>query len=114
MCSTLLMQGSTIESILIMEFVLLWRNKWLTSDARTIGDMANCLEAAADELREMEARGVILDLTSDIDADFATLLTDDPEVAEEFGFEEFICDECRARLEAAGLSVPASSALGGT
>jgi hypothetical protein len=72
---------------LTIRFETLWRNKWLTSNARSIGEMADALQAAADELREMEAQGVVLDESSDMLCDYATLVTFDAVVAEQFGFE---------------------------
>src|SRR5215218_1915614 len=65
-----------------------WRNKWLTAKAESIGDMIGSLQAAADELREMKSRGVTLDQGGGVGDDYATLITDDPSVAEEFGFDD--------------------------
>jgi hypothetical protein len=70
-----------------MRFESIWRNKWLTANAKTIGEMADALEAAAGELRAMQAQGVVLDAESDTQSDYATLVTYDPAVAEKFGFE---------------------------
>jgi hypothetical protein len=44
-----------------MRFEMLWRNKWLTSNARSVGEMADELRAAADELEAMARAGVVLD-----------------------------------------------------
>src|SRR5262245_47482057 len=73
-----------------------WRNKWLTSEAETIGDMAEALQGAVDRLRAMEARGVRLRDSGSVTDDYAVLETDDPDVADEFGFEEPGCDGFRA------------------
>jgi hypothetical protein len=70
-----------------MRFEMTWRNKWLTSQAKSIGEMADALQAAADELRAMEAKGVVLAEGSDVEDDYATLVTEDPDVAGEFDFE---------------------------
>ncbi len=70
-----------------MTYELTWRNKWLTAEASSIDDMAASLQGAADELREMKARGVVLADTGTVTDDYAFLQTDDPEVAKEFGFE---------------------------
>jgi hypothetical protein len=67
-------------------FELLWCRRRLTSGAETINGLIDALQEAADELREMRDAGVDLEpLGSD---GHALLLTDDPEVAERFGFEE--------------------------
>jgi hypothetical protein len=70
-----------------------WRNKWLTAKATSIDDMIGSLQTAADELRKMKARGVTLDEGSSVGDDYATLITDDPSVAEEFGFDEPDADD---------------------
>lgn len=63
-------------------YATFWRNKFLTINAKSIGEMAALLEAAAKELRKMEAAGVRLDgLAND---DYAMLVTDDPRVAHMF------------------------------
>ena len=67
-------------------YELLWRNKFLTLEARTIEDMAQGLEQAAAELRRMQAAGVRLSPNGIAD-DYALLRTDDAAVAEEFGFD---------------------------
>jgi hypothetical protein len=69
-------------------YEMLWRNKWLTSDARTIEDMIAQLRRAADQLEEMREHGVSLDPESGIGDDYAMLVTEDPEVAKRFGMEE--------------------------
>ncbi|MGP0062735.1 MAG: hypothetical protein ACLQGP_03915 [Isosphaeraceae bacterium] len=66
----------------------LWRNKWLTSEAKTIEEMIASLRAAADHLEEMRRAGVILEDDGGIGDDYATLVTTDPEVAKKFGMEE--------------------------
>lgn len=68
-------------------YELIWRNKWLTAEATSLGEMAAMLEAAAVELREMAATGVELD-PKGMGDDYAFLSTSDPSVAERFGFEE--------------------------
>jgi hypothetical protein len=70
-----------------MRYETNWRNKWLTTNARTIGEMANALQAAADVLREMQAHGITLDAGSDVAGDYAALVTHDPAVADRFGLE---------------------------
>jgi hypothetical protein len=69
------------------EYEYLWRNRWLTADAESIDDMIAALQAAADELRGMKDKGVVLDQV--MDNDYARLVTNDPAVAKEFGFTLF-------------------------
>ncbi len=66
----------------------LWRNKWLTSEAKTIDAMIASLRAAADSLDEMREAGVTLEDNGGVGDDYATLVTTDPEVAKKFGMEE--------------------------
>ncbi len=66
---------------------LLWRNKWLTAGAKTIDDMIEDLQAAADGLREMRDAGVVLEDDGGTEDDYATLVTRDPDVAARFGFD---------------------------
>ena len=69
------------------QFNLVWRNKFLTAEATTIDDMIAALAEATEELRQMKAAGVVLaDDGSAVD-DYAILLTTDPKVAEQFGFD---------------------------
>lgn len=70
-----------------MLYELIWRNKWLTAEAHSLDDMINALQDAADDLRAMKARGVVLADTGTVCDDYAYLETSDPEVAKEFGFE---------------------------
>src|SRR4051812_29603986 len=71
-----------------MQYTLTWRNKFLTTQATTIGDMAQALEDAAQELRGMERDGVALDPESGVENDYCLLVTKDPEVARKYDFEE--------------------------
>lgn len=66
----------------------LWRNKWLTSEAKTIDDMIASLRAAADDLEEMQKAGVTLEDNGGVGGDYAMLVTTDLGVAERFGMEE--------------------------
>jgi hypothetical protein len=70
-----------------MQYTMTWRNKWLTSNAETIRDMAQALEQAAGELRQMEKDGVTLDPARGPD-DYALLVTADKGIAETYCFEE--------------------------
>src|SRR5262249_6077338 len=67
---------------------LVRRNKFLTSEARSSGEMAQALEDAARQLRPMEQDGISLDPESGVEDDHALLVTTDPKVARKYDFEE--------------------------
>lgn len=71
-----------------MQYMLTWRNKYLTSEAKTVGEMAQALEEKARQLRDMEQDGFLLDPESSVEDDYALLATDDLEVARKYGFED--------------------------
>lgn len=71
----------------------LWRNKWMTSDAKTIEDMILMIRGAADDLQAMKDAGITLDEDSGISDDYARLITTDPKVADTFGLELYEDDE---------------------
>jgi Ran GTPase-activating protein (RanGAP) involved in mRNA processing and transport len=70
-----------------MDYEILWRNKYLTMNATTLDEMIGALQQAVDELKAMKAAGVTLDQDSDMGGDFARLVTSNPRVAEQLGFE---------------------------
>jgi hypothetical protein len=80
-----------------------WSNQDLTTDARTIGEMAAALEHAARELRRMQQAGVVLAEDSDLEAGHAILVTTEPSVANQFGFK---LEENGGGEEGAGQGVP--------
>jgi hypothetical protein len=65
----------------------IWRNKFLTVDANTLGEMARKLKEAAAELEAMHATGQVT-LEGGVGDDYAELVTTDSGVAKEFGFTE--------------------------
>ena len=67
-------------------FSRLWRSKFLTTHARSLGDLIEALSEAADELRRMQRAGVTLDPDGGVADGYAELLTDDPVTARVFGF----------------------------
>lgn len=70
-------------------YIMLWRNKWLTAEARSIDEMIRALRTAADELEAMRNDGVTLDLEAGgIADDYAHLTTSDPEVAKKYDMVE--------------------------
>ena len=56
-------------------YVTLWRNKWLTSEAKSIEDMVSRLRASADYLDQLRKEGVILDDNGGVGDDYAQLVT---------------------------------------
>ena len=68
-------------------YELLWRNKWLTSEAKSFDEMISMLRVAADELEAMQRDGVQLDLErGGMEDDYASLTTTDHVIAEKYGF----------------------------
>lgn len=74
-------------------FSTTWRNKFLTFEAKTIGDMVLLLRKAADNLQAMQTAGIALADDSCVQDDYAHLITTNPLVAQQFGLEEEIEDE---------------------
>jgi hypothetical protein len=77
-------------------YELLWRNKWLTSEAQSIDDMIAKLREAANELEAMKQDGVVLNPEGGTFDDYASLITTDEKVAEKYGMQpedEFFDDE---------------------
>jgi hypothetical protein len=70
------------------KYVLLWRNKLSTLDAKSLDDMIETLSGAADELRRMKADGVTLDPESGTGDDHAYLTTTDVDVAKKYDMHD--------------------------
>lgn len=73
------------------DFEYLWRNKWITSEAENIDDMISSFEYHLDLLKQFKAAG--LQPEGGIDDDYATFVTDSPELAKKFGFEKTEWDD---------------------
>lgn len=81
-------------------YVTLWRNKWLTAEAKTIDEMIVLLRDAAGELEAMRRDGLVLEDTGGIADDYAHLVTTDPELAKKYDMmeeSEFWGDEDESR-----------------
>ena len=65
-------------------YITLWRNKWLTSEAKSLQDMVDGLQSAADQLRAMLADGVTLEPDGGTSDDYAHLVTTDPTIAKKY------------------------------
>lgn len=63
-----------------------WRNKFLTTDAKTLKDMSLILQGAAQHLAAMVRDGVTLD--GGAEDDYAQLVTDNPVIAKKYDMEE--------------------------
>lgn len=71
-----------------MGYVMTWRNKFLTLDAKTIDEIADILSGSADYLREMSNDGIILRDDGAVGDDYATLYTEDSEIAKKYGMDD--------------------------
>lgn len=69
-------------------FVLLWRNKWLTAEAKTLDDMIAALHQAAELIAEMKRDGVQLESQAGAADDYVYLTTTDPDIARKYGMTE--------------------------
>lgn len=65
-------------------YTTLWRAKWLADGCKTLSAMAKALRDEAARLDRMDACGIRLD--GEVEDDYGTLVTTDPEVAEKFSF----------------------------
>lgn len=70
------------------KYLRIWRNKFLTVGAKSLDDMIAMLGSAADELRKMQADGVVLDPQGGAVDDCVHLVTGDPEVARKYDLHE--------------------------
>ena len=66
----------------------IWRNKFLTIEAKSIDDMINILRGAAEQLAAMAKDGVKLDPNGGTEDDYACLYTNDPKTAKKHGLEK--------------------------
>lgn len=69
-------------------YLTIWRNKFLTLDAKNLDDMIETLRHAVETLEAMRADGVILDPEGGAEDDYAYLVTTDPEIAKKYDMHE--------------------------
>ncbi|MEX1231087.1 MAG: nucleotidyl transferase AbiEii/AbiGii toxin family protein [Planctomycetaceae bacterium] len=69
-------------------YVLIWRNKFATMDAKTLGEMVSALRESANTLQQMLNDGVTLDPDGGTSDDYAHLVTTDPDVARKYGMHD--------------------------
>ncbi len=74
-------------------FTTFWRNKWLTSEAKTIEDMVDSLRAASDSLEQMAKDGIVLEDDGAAADDYATLVTTNSAIAAKYGLDLEECGE---------------------
>jgi hypothetical protein len=72
---------------MMSRYTTTWRNKFLTVDANTLGEMVLMLKEAAAELEAMDATGKVT-LEDGAEDDYARLVTTDPEVAKRYDFSD--------------------------
>jgi|HubBroStandDraft_2_1064218.scaffolds.fasta_scaffold75395_2 hypothetical protein len=70
------------------KYLRLWRNKFLTVDAKSLDEMIAGLSSAAEELRQMRADGVVLDPDGGTGDDYAHLVTTDPDIAKKYDMHD--------------------------
>ena len=77
------------------KYTYTWRNKWITSRARSIDDFIETYERLAEQMRRWKEAGIILDPDIDggIGDDYADFCTYDEKVALKEGFEEEAFEE---------------------
>ena len=69
-------------------YVMIWRNKWLTSEAKTVDEMLAMYIGTASHFEQMIRDGIVLDDNGSVGDDYAQLVTTDPKIAEKYGFVE--------------------------
>ena len=69
-------------------YVQLWRNKFLTIEAKSIDEMIENLQDASDMLRKMRDDGVTLDTHGGTADDYAQLVTTDPDIARKYDMHD--------------------------
>jgi hypothetical protein len=69
-------------------YIDLWRNKFLTVDAKSLDEMIDQLAGAVEQLKAMRDDGVLLDPEGGTADDYAHLVTTDPDVAKKYGMIE--------------------------
>ena len=69
----------------VKHYETFWATKWLTDGAKSLVEMAEMFESAAKELRDMAETGKV-EMEEPVDNGHAIFTTDDPDVAEQFGF----------------------------
>lgn len=66
--------------------MITWRNKWITSDAKTIDDFIRTFEALAKKFKQWKEWGIQLYDDGGVGDDYAIFITDNMDVAIKAGF----------------------------
>lgn len=69
-------------------YLTLWRNKFLTIDARNFDEVIDKLESAVELLKQMRADGVVVDPQGGTADDYIHLVTTDPDVAKKYNMHD--------------------------
>ncbi|MCH8828373.1 MAG: nucleotidyl transferase AbiEii/AbiGii toxin family protein [Planctomycetes bacterium] len=69
-------------------FIRLWRNKFLTIDAKSIDEMIDQLDDATAILKKMRDDGVTLDASGGTGDDYSHLVTEDADVAKKYDMHD--------------------------
>ena len=69
-------------------YVMIWRNKWLTSEAKTVDEMLAIYLETVNHFNQMIRDGVVLVDSGSVSDDYAQLVTTDLKIAEKYGFVE--------------------------
>ena len=74
-------------------YAYLWRNKWITSNAKTIDDFIQTFEALAQQFRKWKEWGIELYDDGGVGDDYATFITGNMDVAIKAGFIFYYMDD---------------------
>lgn len=77
-------------------YLRIWRNKFLTIEAKGLDDMVESLRRSVETLEAMRADGVMMDPDGGTADDYAYLVTTDPDIAKKYDMHEeseFIRDD---------------------
>ncbi len=69
-------------------YVTTWRNKWLTSEAKSMDDMIAKYRETMIYFEQMKQDGIVLEDNGSVGDDYAQLVTTDAKIAEKYGFIE--------------------------
>ena len=69
-------------------YMRLWRNKFLTTDAKSLDEMIAILRGAVETLESMQADGVFLEPDGGTADDHARLVTTDPDIARKYDMQD--------------------------
>jgi len=74
-------------------YITIWRNKWITSNAKSIDDFINIFETLTKKFRVWKDWGIQLHDDGGIGDDYAAFITDNMDIAVKAGFTVYIGDD---------------------